>query len=309
MPTFLDAIKLRLGAFSAIFQPSTMSADVTMLTPIKSGTILVDADWAAPGAIGGATPAFVASSRFSADGQAGTARQYRFLSSGSSRWSLYAHSDLESGSNAGSSLICSYYSDAGAYLNDLFSASRVTGGITFPNLATFVNGFSAAGAVTFTGAIASKNITSTGTRIGLAPTVAPPGGGFRYDFTAGASVAFVSVGPSSNLQVSHGASGVAASSIFNSGGSLALQWDASAATVQGNVLIGTGTNNTVDRLQVSGNISLTGSLKHTGTAAGFYSATAIAKPTVTGSRSGGAALVSLLSALSSLGLITDTTTT
>jgi|GEM_PF-1877498 len=54
--------------------------------------------------------------------------------------------------------------------------------------------------------------------------------------------------------------------------------------------------------------TFTSALKHTGSTAGFFSATAIAKPTVTGSRSSGAALVSLLSALSSLGLITDTTT-
>ena len=55
MPTFLDAIRLRLGAFTAIFQPSTMSADVTISAPTKSGTMLVDADWAAPGAIGATT--------------------------------------------------------------------------------------------------------------------------------------------------------------------------------------------------------------------------------------------------------------
>jgi hypothetical protein len=38
---------------------------------------------------------------------------------------------------------------------------------------------------------------------------------------------------------------------------------------------------------------------------GFYGATAIAKPTVTGSRGGNAALASLLTALANLGLITD----
>lgn len=56
MPTFVDAIRLRLGSFSAAFQPSTMSADVTISAPTKTGTMLVDADWALPGAIGATTP-------------------------------------------------------------------------------------------------------------------------------------------------------------------------------------------------------------------------------------------------------------
>jgi len=41
---------------------------------------------------------------------------------------------------------------------------------------------------------------------------------------------------------------------------------------------------------------------------GFFNVTPITKPTVTGSRATGAALVSLLSKLSDLGLITDSTT-
>lgn len=41
---------------------------------------------------------------------------------------------------------------------------------------------------------------------------------------------------------------------------------------------------------------------------GFFQASPVAKPTVTGSRAGNAALASLLTALASLGLITDSTT-
>lgn len=47
--------------------------------------------------------------------------------------------------------------------------------------------------------------------------------------------------------------------------------------------------------------------RHLGTTAGFYGAAAVAKPTVTGAKGGNAALGSLISALVSLGLITDTT--
>lgn len=49
-------------------------------------------------------------------------------------------------------------------------------------------------------------------------------------------------------------------------------------------------------------------LRHLGTTLGFYGATAATKPAVTGSRGGNAALASLLTALSTLGLITDSTT-
>jgi hypothetical protein len=46
----------------------------------------------------------------------------------------------------------------------------------------------------------------------------------------------------------------------------------------------------------------------TATGLGFYNATPAAKPTVTGSRGGNAALASLITALATLGLITDSTT-
>ncbi|MCP3817843.1 hypothetical protein NLX86_06735 [Streptomyces sp. A3M-1-3] len=49
-------------------------------------------------------------------------------------------------------------------------------------------------------------------------------------------------------------------------------------------------------------------LRHLGTTLGFYGAAAAAKPAVTGSRGGNAAVASLLSALATLGLITDNST-
>jgi hypothetical protein len=51
-----------------------------------------------------------------------------------------------------------------------------------------------------------------------------------------------------------------------------------------------------------------GALDHDGTTVGFYGATPAAKPTVTGAKGANAALTSLLAALVTLGLITDTTT-
>lgn len=60
--------------------------------------------------------------------------------------------------------------------------------------------------------------------------------------------------------------------------------------------------------QVLGDTNIDGQLIHTGSAAGFYNAAPIAKPTVTGSKGGNAALASLLTALANLGLITDSST-
>ena len=63
-------------------------------------------------------------------------------------------------------------------------------------------------------------------------------------------------------------------------------------------------------LNVSGNVNFTldltvRNIAHTGTLIGFYGGSVAVKPTVTGSRGGNAALASLLTALSGLGLLTD----
>jgi hypothetical protein len=54
--------------------------------------------------------------------------------------------------------------------------------------------------------------------------------------------------------------------------------------------------------------TVTGAFAHAGSTLGFYSATPAAKPAVTGSRGGNAALASLMTALAALGLVTDSTT-
>jgi hypothetical protein len=72
-----------------------------------------------------------------------------------------------------------------------------------------------------------------------------------------------------------------------------------------------GVTNTID-LGVTGtrwrNLYLSGVLDHSGASAGFFGATPAAKPTITGSRAGNAALADLLTSLATLGLITDSTT-
>lgn len=60
-------------------------------------------------------------------------------------------------------------------------------------------------------------------------------------------------------------------------------------------------------LKANSGTRIWGELDHDGSTVGFYGATPQSKPTVTGSRGGNAALTSLLTALSNLGLITNST--
>jgi hypothetical protein len=59
---------------------------------------------------------------------------------------------------------------------------------------------------------------------------------------------------------------------------------------------------------VTGTLTVSGALTHTGSTLGFYNAAPITKPVVTGCRSDGTALQSLLQALQSQGLIVNSTT-
>lgn len=59
---------------------------------------------------------------------------------------------------------------------------------------------------------------------------------------------------------------------------------------------------------VKQDINVAGNLTANATQVGFYGTTAVAKPTVTGSKGGNAALTSLMTALANLGLVTDSTT-
>ena len=68
--------------------------------------------------------------------------------------------------------------------------------------------------------------------------------------------------------------------------------------------IGSAVSGATNTVAIRGNLTLGTS----GGNMGFYGTTAIARPTVTGSRGGNAALASFLTALSNLGLITDSTT-
>jgi hypothetical protein len=59
---------------------------------------------------------------------------------------------------------------------------------------------------------------------------------------------------------------------------------------------------------MSNGLEIDGDLNHDGSNVGFYGTAPVAKPTVTGSKGGNAALASLITALASIGLIVDNTT-
>jgi hypothetical protein len=63
-----------------------------------------------------------------------------------------------------------------------------------------------------------------------------------------------------------------------------------------------------DQVEIGYGATIGGSLQHTGSTAGFYGATPIAKPTITGSRKDGTAWANLLAKLVQMGLVNDGTT-
>ena len=64
---------------------------------------------------------------------AGNVRQLRMQTSGSTRWEVGPGFDAESGSNVGSTLWITRWSDAGAFLGTPISIARATGVVTFEN--------------------------------------------------------------------------------------------------------------------------------------------------------------------------------
>jgi hypothetical protein len=80
--------------------------------------------------------------------------------------------------------------------------------------------------------------------------------------------------------------------------------DAVTISSGGSLLVGTST----DGMTANGSVAIAKDLAHRGTLLGFYNTSPASKQTVTGSRGGNAALASLLTALATTGLITDSST-
>jgi hypothetical protein len=78
---------------------------------------------------------------------AGNVRQLRMQTSGSTRWEVGPGFDAESGSNVGSTLWITRWSDAGAFLGTPIAIDRATGNVTLENQLTVSSGMSVTGTV------------------------------------------------------------------------------------------------------------------------------------------------------------------
>lgn len=88
--------------------------------------------------------------------------------------------------------------------------------------------------------------------------------------------------------------------VASSGGGIALKVGAYVGSLASSTGLGVFGNS-----EFSNALAIGGALNHDGSQVGFYGTAPAAKPTVTGSRGGNAALASLLTGLANLGLITD----
>ena len=108
------------------------------------------------------------------DGAPGTHRTLYFTTAGQKRWTLDVDNTAESGSNAGSNLLLSNYSDSGTFISNVLSIARATGIATFPNNVIFsgninVGSCTGCGGVTGSGTTNTIPIWTSSTAIGNSP--------------------------------------------------------------------------------------------------------------------------------------------
>ena len=324
MPTILDDLKLRLGAFSAIFRPATLTADRVLTLPDKAGTLLVNSDI---GTIATQNVNTVAITGGAIDGTPigattrSTIKATTIDASGALAASAYAKISGVGGSfNGAIETQPNAYAQAHLVCLDPVSpASNPALRLIQTGLRTYQMAVSSGGGGTFTftnlggGGFtttlqSNQNLTSL--PLTLANVSSSIGYGTQFNFQLGDGTTLYNSGGIAYRQESAFTSAAATQNAYVTLASMT----AGSATEKlrivsaGRFLLGTVTDDGSNLMQINGGLFVAGNLRHSGSTLGFYAATAIAKPTVTGSKASGAALASLLTALSSLGLITDSTT-
>lgn len=187
------------------------------------------------------------------------------------RWAFRQNNVTEGGGSAGSGLEIVRYADNNTETDIPISVLRSSGRTTIGGAAGTASGL-------------DVRRNAAGTTLGVFNT-ANGGSGVVEQLADTASVALqASVGAEANPRVKLDMTGKLS---FGPGGATAP--DTNLYRSAADVL------KTDDALSIGGNV-------------GFYNTTPAAKPTVSGSRGGNAALASLLTALAGLGLITDSTT-
>jgi len=191
-----------------------------------------------------------------------------------SRWKIRTTSEAETGSNAGSNFELVRYNDAGSVVDQPLVINRATGQIT-------LSGRSG----TAGGVVINRN---SGVALSVNTTAADAQGVL---VTSGSAAA-----PAYQTKVSGDT--INRFRVLTDG---KLEWGNGTARDTNLYRAGTDILKTDDSLHVGSYF------RHLGSGLGFFGAAATAKPTVSGSRGGNAALQSLLNALTSLGLINNAT--
>ncbi|GAB7043141.1 MULTISPECIES: hypothetical protein [Catenuloplanes] len=191
------------------------------------------------------------------------------------RWKIRSTGEAESGANAGSNFELARYDDAGTMIDQPIIVNRATGQIT-------LCGRSGTGG----GVVVNR----AGTGVALA--VNSTGAAGQGVLVSGADTA------SAAYQTKVTGDTVNRFRVMTDG---KLEWGGGTGRDTNLYRAGTDVLKTDDSLHVGAQ------LRHLGTGLGFFGANAVAKPAVSGSRGGNAALTSLITALTSLGLITNST--
>lgn len=219
------------------------------------------------------------------------------------RFKLRVTSEAESGSGAGSNFQVARYDDTGTVVDSPVIISRATGLVT-------IGGSSA----TSSGLVISSRFAAGRTTINSSASIASDSDGTGYAAFLRATATGTATNAVLAIEAPTAATTKRAFDFRLTGDTVSrLRIDASVSG-SGTLVFGDGTSadtnlyrSTTDTLKTDDSLHVGATLRHLGSSVGFFNAAATTKPTVSGSRDANAALASLLTALSTLGLVTDST--
>ncbi len=132
----LDAAAISSGTLDA--------ARIPTLDASKIGTGVLNnarVNWAVPAALGSTTPAAgtftgltvtATQPNLTISGVAGNARAVNYQTGGANRWTVFANTTGEGGSNAGSDYVIGAFADGGSYLGNYVVITRSNGSVNIP---------------------------------------------------------------------------------------------------------------------------------------------------------------------------------